>query len=125
MQLHSKIYPVCGTHSAASCLTTKPNASIQSYFPLVTSHSLLVPPVPIEHASKFSFDNVHIYANFSIDIWEIRVQFGNNIFRFLGFYDGSKLIILTNAFANKSQKTKKDEIELAEQRKKEYYERKK
>ncbi|MHB9011273.1 MAG: type II toxin-antitoxin system RelE/ParE family toxin [Ignavibacteriaceae bacterium] len=35
------------------------------------------------------------------------------------------LFILTNAFAKKSQKTKKDEIELAEQRKKEYYERKK
>lgn len=40
-----------------------------------------------------------------------------------GFYDGTKLIILTNDFAKNSQKTKKDEIELAELREKEYYER--
>ncbi len=72
--------------------------------------------VPEEYLKKLKGTN---------DIWEIRVQFGNNIFRFLGFYDGSKLMILTNAFAKKSQKTKKDEIDLAEQRKKEYYERKK
>lgn len=27
------------------------------------------------------------------DIWEVRVQLGNNIFRFLGFFDGAELII--------------------------------
>ena len=58
------------------------------------------------------------------DIWEIRVQFGNNIFRFLGFY-ASNTIILTNAFSKKTQKTPEKEIELAKQRKKEYNERKK
>jgi len=58
------------------------------------------------------------------DIWEIRVQFGNNIFRFLGFYE-SNTIILTNAFSKKTQKTPEKEIELAKQRKKEYNERKK
>ena len=58
------------------------------------------------------------------DIWEIRVQFGNNIFRFLGFYESNK-IILTNAFSKKTQKTPEKEVELAKQRKKEYYERKK
>jgi len=60
----------------------------------------------------------------SDDIWEIRVQFGNNIFRFLGFYESNK-VILTNAFSKKTQKTPEKEIELAEQRKKEYYKRKK
>ena len=58
------------------------------------------------------------------DIWEIRVQFGNNIFRFLGFYE-SNTIILTNAFSKKTQKTPEKEIELAKQRKKECNERKK
>ena len=58
------------------------------------------------------------------DILEIRVQFGNNIFRFLGFYE-SNTIILTNAFSKKTQKTPEKEIELAKQRKKEYNERKK
>ena len=60
----------------------------------------------------------------SDDIWEIRVQFGNNIFRILGFYESNK-IILTNAFSKKTQKTPEKEIELAKQRGKEYYERKK
>lgn len=57
------------------------------------------------------------------DILEVRVQSGNNIFRILGFYDGSNCIVLTNAFAKKAQKTPIQEKKLAEQRKKEYYER--
>ncbi len=56
-------------------------------------------------------------------IWEIRVQVGRNIFRFLGFYDGSQLIILTNGFQKKSRKTPKREIELAKKRKQRYLKR--
>ncbi len=59
------------------------------------------------------------------DIWEVRVQVGNNIYRFLGFYDGTELIILTNGFQKKSQKTPKREIELAEKRKHKYLNRRK
>lgn len=58
------------------------------------------------------------------DIWEVRVQSGNNIFRLLGFYDDEQVVILTNGFAKKAQKTPKNEIELAEQRKKDYLSRK-
>ena len=58
------------------------------------------------------------------DIWEVRVQFGGNIFRLLGFFDGSTLLILTNGFAKKSQKTPAQEIELATRRKNEYLARK-
>ena len=54
------------------------------------------------------------------DIWEVRVQFGGNIFRLLGFLDGSTVLILTNGFAKKSQKTPLQEIELATRRKHEY-----
>ena len=61
----------------------------------------------------------------SDDIWEIRIQFGNDIFRLLGFFEVSNTIVLTNAFSKKSQKTPEKEIGLAEQRKKEYYEREK
>ena len=39
------------------------------------------------------------------DIWEVRVSLGSNIFRLLGFFDGNNLIILTNGFAKKTQKT--------------------
>jgi phage-related protein len=58
------------------------------------------------------------------DIWEVRVQFGGNIFRLLGFFDGSTLLILTNSFAKKSQKTPRQEIALATRRKNEYLSRK-
>lgn len=58
------------------------------------------------------------------DIWEIRAQQGSNIFRLLGFFDGGRLIVLTNGFQKKTQKTPKAEIALAEERKKDYLERK-
>ena len=32
-------------------------------------------------------------------IWEVRVQFGSDIFRLLGFFDDGTLLILTNGFA--------------------------
>ena len=59
------------------------------------------------------------------DIWEVRVQVGNNIYRFLGFYDGADFIILTNGFQKKSQKTPKKEIVLAETRKRDHMNRRK
>lgn len=50
-------------------------------------------------------------------IWEVRVDFGTDTFRLLGFMDKGNLVILTNGFAKKSQKTPASEIELARQRK--------
>ena len=38
------------------------------------------------------------------DIWEIRVQTSGNIFRFLGFFDQGKFIVLTNGFQKKTKK---------------------
>ena len=58
------------------------------------------------------------------DIWEVRVQQGNNIFRILGFLDGKDLIILNHGFTKKSQKTPQKEIATAEKRKQNYYNRK-
>jgi phage-related protein len=58
------------------------------------------------------------------DIWEVRVQFGGNIFRLLGFLEDTSLVILTNGFAKKTQKTPPQEIKLAEQRKADYLEQK-
>lgn len=56
------------------------------------------------------------------DIIEVRVQYGSNNFRFLGFEDKGCLVILTNAFRKKDQKTSTSEIDLAQRRKKEYLE---
>ena len=58
------------------------------------------------------------------DIWEVRVQQGNNIFRILGFLDGKNLVILSHGFAKKSQKIPQKEIATAEKRKQDYYNRK-
>jgi len=57
------------------------------------------------------------------DIWEVRIQTGNNIFRLLGFLDGENIVILTHAFQKKTQKTPKKEIQIAEARKKNYLNR--
>ncbi len=57
------------------------------------------------------------------DIWEVRIQVGNNIFRLLGFLDGENLVILNHAFQKKTQKTPKREIQIAETRKKNYLNR--
>ena len=56
-------------------------------------------------------------------IWEVRADFGGDAFRFLGFWDEGRLIILTNAFAKKTQKTPAREIALAEQRRRDYLNR--
>ena len=58
------------------------------------------------------------------DIWEVRIGFGNDIFRLLGFLDQGQLVVLTNGFAKKTQKTPAQEIAVAEQRKHEYLSRK-
>lgn len=59
------------------------------------------------------------------DIWEIRADVGRNTFRLLGFFHGRELIILTNSFQKKDQKTPRDEIRLAEERKADYLSRRK
>ena len=60
----------------------------------------------------------------SENIWEVRIQFGNDIFRLLGFFESGALLILTNGFAKKKQKTPPQEIELAVTRKNDYLKRK-
>ncbi|HET7623895.1 MAG TPA: type II toxin-antitoxin system RelE/ParE family toxin [Verrucomicrobiae bacterium] len=58
------------------------------------------------------------------ELWEVRAEFGGDAFRLLGFWDAGQLIILTNGFAKKSQKTPEREITLAAQRKRDYLNRK-
>ncbi|MDZ7658775.1 type II toxin-antitoxin system RelE/ParE family toxin [Fodinibius sp.] len=54
------------------------------------------------------------------DIWEVRTRMGSHSFRLLGFITGDEFVVLTNGFKKKSQKTPKQEIELAERRKANY-----
>jgi len=60
----------------------------------------------------------------STGIYEIRVQVGNNIFRIFCFFDIDNIVVIGHGFKKKSQKTPKQQIEKAEQIKKEYYESK-
>jgi phage-related protein len=57
----------------------------------------------------------------STGIYEIRVEVGNDIFRVFSFFDKGELVILVNGFQKKTQKTPRNEIELAEKLKKEYF----
>ena len=49
-------------------------------------------------------------------IFEIRTIEGNNIVRILYFFDYDRIIIATNGFVKKRQKTPKSEIDLAKRR---------
>ena len=57
-------------------------------------------------------------------LFEVRVEVGGNIFRVFSFFDEGHLIILLNGFQKKTQKTPKNEIELAEKLKKQYFDEK-
>ncbi|NCO33841.1 MAG: hypothetical protein AUJ92_18900 [Armatimonadetes bacterium CG2_30_59_28] len=59
------------------------------------------------------------------DIWEVRADVGNTACRLLGFVEEEELIVLTNAFRKRSQKTPMKEIGVAEQRKADYASRRK
>lgn len=60
----------------------------------------------------------------SSSLYEIRVEYGGDIFRVFSFFDKGQLVILLNGFQKKSQKTPKNEIELAEKLKKQYFDEK-
>lgn len=57
----------------------------------------------------------------SSGIFEIRVEMGTDIYRVFSFLDKGNLIVLINGFQKKSQKTPKQELELAEKLKAEYF----
>jgi phage-related protein len=57
----------------------------------------------------------------TVGLYEIRVEVGSNIFRAFAFFDGGQLIVVANGFQKKTQKTPKNEIELAKKIKREYF----
>lgn len=71
--------------------------------------------VPIEYFKKLSGTS---------GLWEVRIQSGSDIFRLLGFIDEGRLVVLTNGFTKKTQKTPANEIQIAELRKTDYLQRK-
>ncbi len=49
-------------------------------------------------------------------IFEVRSKVGSDIVRILYFFDGKRIIIVTNGFVKKQSKTPRSEIELAKKR---------
>lgn len=54
-------------------------------------------------------------------LFEIRVEFESSIYRIFCFFDAGHLVVLLNAFQKKTQKTPKQELELAKKLKKQYF----
>lgn len=80
----------------------------------------------LEFIEKTEHPPYHIFQKMAgaHDLWEVRVKHDKNIFRLLAFFDGSQLIVVTSAFQKKTQKTPRQEIENAKQRKADYLKRK-
>jgi phage-related protein len=54
------------------------------------------------------------------DLWEARVIFSGNIFRLLGWMEGTDKLVLEHGFTKKTDKTPLQEIQITETRKKIY-----
>ena len=56
-------------------------------------------------------------------IFELRCKFGNDITRILYFFYYEGRIVMTNGFVKKTQKTPREEIQIAKDRRKDFIER--
>ena len=54
-------------------------------------------------------------------IYELRTEYGGNIYRVFFIFDEGQIVVLFNGFQKKSQKTPENEIEKAIRIKEEYY----
>ena len=57
------------------------------------------------------------------DLWEVRVEYAGNIYRILAAFAKGNRVILLHGFQKKSQKTPRQDMEIAQQRQKRYLER--
>ena len=57
------------------------------------------------------------------EIFELRCKFGSNITRVLYFFYYEGRIVMTNGFVKKTQKTPREEIQIAKDRRKDFIER--
>ncbi len=58
------------------------------------------------------------------DLREVRAQHSGDTFRLLGFFDGPRLVVLVSGFAKKTAKVPRQELALAEERRRDYLSRK-
>ena len=56
-----------------------------------------------------------------LERFAVAMEFESNIYRIFCFFDAGHLVVLLNAFQKKTQKTPKQELELAKKLKKQYF----
>lgn len=57
------------------------------------------------------------------DLWEVRVEYAGNIYRVLAALAKDNRVVLLHGFQKKSQKTPRQDMEIAQQRQKRYFQR--
>lgn len=72
-----------------------------------------LPIVPSKFWSKMSGQN----------LWEVRAEYAGNIYRILATTAKGNRVILLHGFQKKSQKTPRQDMEIAQQRQKRYFQR--
>lgn len=57
-------------------------------------------------------------------LWEIRATYGGDAFRLLSFFEGSNVVVVLTGFVKKTEETPLLEVQLAQQRRRDYLSRK-
>lgn len=112
VQFYTTAQGYCPVGEFLESLTAKQSQKVTWVLTLIED----IPLVPANYFKKLT--STH-------DIWEVRIKFGSDIFRLLGFFDGGELVMLDYAFQKKTQKTPQQAIKVAEERKRDYFKRKK
>ena len=112
IQFYETVSGVCPVRDFLESLTAKQARKVTWILSLIEE----IPSIPSQYFKKLvGTDN----------LWEVRINYGDTSFRLLGFFDGSQLIVLNQAFHKKTRKIPRRAIQIAENRKREYFERRK
>jgi phage-related protein len=57
------------------------------------------------------------------DLWEVRIEYAGNTYRVLAAFAKGNRVILLHGFEKKSQRTPRQDMEIAQQRQKRYFQR--
>jgi phage-related protein len=101
----------CPVEEFLDSLSEKQRSKIGWVFRIVESTEI----VPPQYFSKLADTD---------GLWEVRAEFGGDALRLIGFFDGGRLVILVSGFAKKTARTPLGEIDLAQERRREYFRRK-
>jgi phage-related protein len=105
--------------------TAKGNCPAAKFIRTLPGKTLSKITATLEFIEQTDHPPHHLFQKMSgpHDLWEVRVKHAKNIYRLLSFFDGKQLIVVTSAFQKKTQKTPRQEIETARQRKADYLKR--